>query len=274
MTETIETELYKGKVKIKFHPNSHRYYVNDKSVTGVTTFIGIKDKSRPLVLWAVGLYSEYLYQNLGVKLTQEIIVEGSQQHAIRKQEAADTGTKIHDWCERYIKHKLKIKGYDLPDMPEDQNVQIGVNAFLDWEKEHKVKFLSSERIVYSKKHDYIGTLDIEAMIDGKLCLVDLKSSSALYNSVRLQTAAYLKADEEESGKKYEGRWAIRLAKETEDEYIARMEAKGKSTEGYKVFEAMFLDDEKESVDKDFSAFLACKELFQWDKDTDFYYNKK
>ncbi len=82
------------------------------------------------------------------------------------------------------------------------------------EKQHKVKFVSTERIVYSKKHDYIGKMDAEAMVDGKRVLVDFKTSSGLYNSVRMQTAAYQKADEEEGAKSYKGRWAIRISRKT------------------------------------------------------------
>jgi hypothetical protein len=279
MPEAIATELYRGEVKVKFWPGGHAYYVNGVRKTGVTTYLGIKDKSRALVSWAVDLYRQYLYDNLPEEPSLEtlriLIDEGARQHAIAKEAAADIGSKIHAWCEALIKHRLNVEGYEqMPDMPEEREVQIGVNAFMDWVAAHQVKFLSSERIVYSRKHDYIGTLDIEAVIDGKLCLVDLKSSNGLYNTVLLQTAAYVKADEEESGRQYEGRWAIRLAKETEDEYLARMEKKGKvEYPPYQVFEARLLDCEAMNVERDFAAFLAFKHGYEWDLKTDFFRNK-
>lgn len=273
--------LYKGKVEVKFFPESHSYYVNGKRKTGVTTYLGIIDKSRALVIWATELFRDHLLDiSTKREITEEDIITGCGLHEVRKQEAADLGTKIHDWCEQYIKHKLKVPGVAAPEMPDEKAVQIGVTAFLEWADEHEVKFLSSERVVYSKKHDFIGKMDIEAKIDGKLCLVDLKSSNGLYNTVRLQTAAYVMADEEESKRKYKGRWAIRLAKETEAEYNARMAKKnanrvrkgGKEVDypPYQVFEAKFLDEIAGEMERDKAAWLATKAVYTWNKDTDFF----
>lgn len=289
-TEFQESTLYKGSVKIKFYPESHRYYVNGKPKSGVTTFIGIKDKSRALVSWATELAEDTLINALtaGKEVTEGMVIEACGLHEVRKQEASDIGTEIHDWAEQYIKHKLKQKGSDgkvtpMSEMPEKKEVQIGVTAFLDWEKERKVKFVSTERVVYSKKHDFIGKMDIEAIVDGDLCLVDLKSSNGLYNSVNMQTAAYVKADEEESKREYVGRWAIRLAKETESDYLKRMVKKNerRAKKGkdpvefppYQVFEAKYLDPQEGLIDRDYKAFLAAKHLYQWDKETDYFINR-
>lgn len=285
-TPPIETTLYKGKISVKFFPDSHQYWVNGKRASGATTYIGILDKSTALVSWATELAADFLVAKLGSKgkITEADIYEAQDQHRVKKEQAADTGSKIHNWCEQYIRHKLKEKGITAPEMPEDESVLIGVNAFLDWEKEHKVKFISSERIIYSKKYDYMGKMDIEATVDGDLCLIDLKSSNGLYNSVRLQTAAYVKADEEERGKKiYSGRWAIRLSKETEKEYMARMKHKQnkdvlkgrepRQIEPYQVFEAKYLDATKGDIESDFEGFQACLTLHRWNKATDFFTNK-
>lgn len=278
MADSTIIKLYKGKVQIKFFPASHIYMVDNKRVSGATTFIGILDKSRALVPWATGLYTDFLTPSVGSILTEAMLIEGEFKHEERKEEAAGIGSEIHQWVEEYIKNKLGVG--PAPDMPSTKQVQIGVNAFLDWEKAHKVKFISSERIVYSKKYGYVGTMDIEAKVDGKLCLIDLKTSNGLYNTVRLQTAAYVKADEEESGKAYQGRWAIRLAKEDEGEYINRMKSKnakreklGKKTfevKPYQVFEAQYLDEEMAFIDRDFKAFLAAKELYRWNQETNVY----
>lgn len=284
-TPAIETKLYGGKINVKLFPDSHIYIVDAKRKSGPTTYIGIKDKSTALVSWATELQADFIIEKIrrGEKITEEHVFFAQDLHRQKKEEAADLGHKIHEWCEHYIKTKLKIKGYSMPDMPEDQNIQVAVNAFLDWEKEHKVKFLSSERLLYSRKHEYVGTLDIEALVDGDLCVVDLKSSNGLYNTVRMQTAAYLKADEEESKRKYKGRWAIRLAKETEEEYMAKFKkkqakdiAKGKEARKipqYQAFEAMYFDKNKGELEYDFEAYLACITLYKWDRETDFFLNK-
>ncbi len=273
-TEPQEISLYKGKIKIKFFPDSHIYMVDGKRKTGVTTLIGIIDKSRPLIIWATELYRDFLLSKKEV--TEEDIYAGSIIHEEKKKEAADIGSSIHEWIEKHVNG-------ENPDMPESKEAQIGVTAFLQWKDEHKVSFLSSERVVYSKKHDYIGKMDIEARVNGKLCLIDIKSSNGLYNTYNLQTAAYVMADEEESGRNYKGRWLIRVAKETEKEYLARMAKKNlaRARKGkdpidyppYQVFEAKFLDDELTNIGRDFKAFLAAKELFMWNKETDYFTNK-
>ncbi len=277
MAEFQESSLYGGKVKIKFYPDSHRYYVDGKPQTGVTTYIGIVDKSRALVIWATELYRDYLLAQLKGGITEAHVFEGCGLHEERKQAAADIGTEVHNWVEGFIKG-------EHPDMPETREAQIGVNAFLEWVEANKVKFLSSERIVYSKKHGYIGKMDIEAKVNGKLCLIDIKTSNGLYNTYGLQTAAYVRADEEESGRKYHGRWLIRLAKETEADYVARMAKKNQNRmrkgkepidfDPYEVFETKFLDDEPGNLERDFGAFLSAKSLFEWNKATDFWANRQ
>lgn len=284
-TPVQESSLYNGKIKIRFFPDSHQYWVDGKRKTGVTTYIGILDKSRALMSWKGQRVADFLLKKLEAgDITQELICTASYIDEIEKEEAGVVGSAIHEWCEFYIKSKLGLM--EVPDMPERKEVQIGVNAFLDWEKEHKVKFVSSERVVYSKKHDFIGKMDIEAKVDGDLCLVDLKSSNGLYNVVRMQTAAYLQADVEESGRKYKGRWAVRLPKYDEKEYFEREEkkkqikkliAKYRGTEfkdytipDYQVFEAKRFDEKAGELEYDFEAFLNAKSLFQWNKDTDFW----
>ena len=261
MNEPILTKLYKN-IEVKFFPESHICYINGERKTGVTTLIGIKDKSRPLIIWAVGLFRDYLYEKLGEGINEAHIEEGSKLHSVRKQEAATIGDEAHKWINKYIRG-------EKPEMPDNEAVIIAINAFLDWTKEHSIKFISSERIVYSKKHDYFGILDIEAMVDDKLCLVDIKTSNDLRNDIRMQTAAYVMADQEESNKKYAGRGAVRLAKETEDEFNSRMGKKGK-TGIYRSFEVMFLDDHKLNLIDDFEAFLSCVTLYRWNRATDFY----
>lgn len=274
--EVQESVLYKGKVKIQLWTVSHRYKANGESVTGVTTILNMYDKSAAFVIWATELYRDFL---LGIKgaITEEHIYEGCDLHNKRKEEAANIGTEVHEWIELYIKG-------ENPAMPKSKEAQIGVTSFLEWVSANKVKFLSSERMVYSKKHHYVGTMDIEAKVNGKLCLIDIKTSNGIYNTYYMQTAAYVRADEEESGREYQGRYIIRLSKETEKEYNLRMKKKninrvrnGKeeySYPPYQVFESKFLDDKPENMERDFKGFLACQTLKEFDKETGFYASMK
>ena len=285
--------LYGGKVQGKFlgptadKPNRHMYYIDGKRKRGVTTALGIKDKSQALLSWQREEVIKHLLPKIeaGKKINEKDIVEALFASEATKDKAADLGDKIHAWCESYISHRLNLKGFEeMPEMPTDANVQTGVASFLDWESKHKVKFLWTEKVVYSKKHDYIGTADFGAKVDGLVCLCDIKTGNGLYNSVRAQTAAYAMADLEERNTKYDGRWAIRLAKETEAEYAVRMALKNKirgllgkepnQVAPYQVFEAMFLDEDKSFMRRDFEkGFLTCWDLSTWDGETDFWKEK-
>lgn len=285
----IEFSLYKGRVRGKFlgptedKPNRHMYFVEGKRKTGVTTALNIKDKSAALVSWNREETVKHLLPLLeaGKKITEKDVVAALYASETTKKKAADFGTLIHDWIERYISHRLKVKGYeDMPEMPDDPNVLTGVTSFLEWESQHKVKFLWSEKVLFSLKYDYIGKGDFGAIVDGIKCLCDIKTGNGMYNSVRAQTAAYAMADFEESKLKYAGRWAIRVAKETEQEYQERMALKNKirellgkepqPVEPYQVFEAKYLDNDKSAMKEDFEAFLAHWNLYRWDLKTDFW----
>lgn len=296
------TKLYGGKVH-HYITDAHWHMVSKdsgktfKRKTGVTTYLGILDKSKPLGSWQQGMTLDFLLDHLaaGGTIDEQKAIEAVIQHELYLEKSADIGKEIHAWCEFYIRHKLKQPGFEkLPPIPEFPEAVTGVNSFLSWIDEHHVEFLSTERAIYSLRYDYSGVMDFEAVIDGLHCMGDFKSSNGLYNSVRMQTAAYAAADEEEraSDKKfkgYDGRYALRLSKYTEEEYmkretrkkeiraaIARYKGNEPSTwpiKPYEVFEAVFLDAEDGFRDRDFKAFQLCKSLTEWNKVTDPFLNK-
>lgn len=239
----ITTKHYKGEIELNFDEKRHMFTVDNKPVISVTRVTGVIDKSGPLMYWAVNMGAEFLTINLE-KLKRDsngdvilkLIDESKKQHRIRKEKAADTGSQVHAWVEGFIKAKTEK---DIPPVPKETEVYNGVMAFLKWTDEHNVKFLSSERHIYSKKHKYAGIMDAEAIIKGKKCVVDFKTSKGIYPEMRFQVAAYQAAMEEETGKAYTGnKWLARFDKETGD------------------FEAHEFDDH----DKDFNAFLAALKL--------------
>lgn len=286
-----KTNLYNGEAEVLFKENKdtgyHAYFITDTSLgikakrgKGVTTIIGIKDKSIPLTSWATETMRDYLIDNFLKEekpITYDDLILATTEYKKVKDRAADIGSEIHDWIEKYIRYTLKEDGYDEPEIPNKKEVKIGISAFLDWINENHVEFISTERVIYSREHQFMGKMDIEAKVNGLYALIDIKTGNGIYNSVKMQTAAYAKADLEEcqyskKKKKYETRWALRLAKETESEYIERMKRKGKDVyPEYKVFEAReFPETEEDNIETDFKAFLACKDLLEWDQKTDFY----
>jgi len=119
-----------------------------------------------------------------------------------------------------------------------------VDAFLGWEAENHVEYVASERKIYSLAEKFAGTLDIIAMVNGRKCLVDLKTSNFCRKEYSLQTAAYASAwEEEHQGEKLEDRIILMLSKD-----------KGQFS---------VVDLGVETVARDYAAFLACKQVLAW-----------
>jgi CRISPR/Cas system-associated exonuclease Cas4 (RecB family) len=106
-------------------------------------------------------------------------------------------------------------------IPDDPKIRSGFTAFMEYQAKMKVKWLESERIVYSKKYGYVGTADAIGKIGKDLILFDFKSSKpstmspdGIYPEHAIQTSGYQLAYEEEMKKKISYRIIIALNKET------------------------------------------------------------
>ena len=208
-----EISLYRGEVKLSVDIDEDKHDCFDSngnkipySVTGAT---GVIDKSGALMGWVAKMMGLYLLaekEKGNCQITEEMIARAKKEYRLLRQEAADLGTEIHKWVSDWIKGKN-------PTMPIDERVVNGITAFLKFQKEHKVKWLESERIIYSKEYNYWGVLDAIGKINGKLVLVDFKSSSGIYPEMYFQTAGYQIAFEEETGKKIAKRIICKFGKE-------------------------------------------------------------
>jgi CRISPR/Cas system-associated exonuclease Cas4 (RecB family) len=205
-----EYKLYGGKTTIKFDDQRHIFYdPKGESLTSVTGATGVVDKSGALMGWTAKTMGLYLLEEAkkgNDKITEDLVNQAKKEYRRLKQEAADLGTEIHSWVSEWIKGKK-------PSMPENEKVVNGITAFLKFQKEHQIKWLETERIIYSKKHAYAGILDAIGEMEGKLTLVDFKSSNAIYDEMRFQVAGYQIAYEEEMKKDIEKRVIIRFGKE-------------------------------------------------------------
>ena len=216
--EGKKIKLYNGGVEIYFSErdwNGKKIHIftdkNGKRVESVTSFTGVIDKPF-LVPWAVKLSREFLIEKLnkGVKITEELIAEAANQHNIKREAGADIGTEIHKWIAQWIAGKGK-KRIEIPKDPKARN---GITAFMDFQDKHKVKWIESEKIVYSKKHNYAGILDAVGKIGKDLVLIDFKSSNGLYPEFAFQAAGYQIAYEEEAKKKIGYKIIVGFGKET------------------------------------------------------------
>lgn len=235
MTEKITKTLY-GNIDIDFLPNSHQYRKGKERLISVTAVTGQLDKSGPLMYWAANLCKEHLLDmyNNRVVIDADVIEKAIWQYREKRDQAADTGTIVHEWAEKHI-------AGENPPIPENDDAINGIIAYLKWVKEHDVKFYESERMVYSKKHNYVGLMDAAAVIDGKKYAVDFKTSKGIYPEYYMQIAAYRAALTEETGEEFDGSIIVNFSKETGD----------------------FSLYETEDHDKDFEAFVGLLYVKNW-----------
>jgi len=208
----IETyKLYNGEVTLLFDPVKHIYTVDGKkkeSVTGITKVI-----DKPAILyWAVNQAVELLAETLkpGVAYDEiqikQLLQDAKVAHRRSSTEAADIGTLVHEATDIYKKTR-KIKKLVNP------KAKACFNLFLKWVKKNKVRFIESERKVYSRKLDYAGTMDSYLEMNGKFFVEDEKTSSGIYDEFWYQTSGYQQAYQEETGAKVDGQLVVRVSKE-------------------------------------------------------------
>jgi hypothetical protein len=119
-----------------------------------------------------------------------------------KRQSASEGTLIHDTIEKLLLG-------EKPDVPDV--IAPSIKAFLEFilNKNIKVDPDYVEKRLVNYEHRFAGTLDAIAMIDGKLGILDIKTSQAIYRDYNLQTSAYL-ASMLEQVKGLETRWILRI----------------------------------------------------------------
>lgn len=172
----------------------------------------------------------------------------------KKQEAADIGTQAHSGIEEILRSTpagssvgvLLLSTGFFDDAVSPSAVQVGncIAAAADWLHREEIIPILVERRIYSRRRGFSGTLDLLAEQKGRKVVVDWKSSKAIYPEYHLQTAAYVKAYEEETGDKVSGRILVRL---------------GKSDGAFDVRELT----SRAGLDSDYTAFLAAKKLYDW-----------
>ncbi len=194
----------------------HQYFLNGVWVPGVTSVSGVLPKDF-LAPWASKMACETLaiHWQAGKAYTEDEIkdllfmAKGAWQR--KKTAAAEKGTTAHEIIEAYIKTKVVPT---LPELtPEQKEVKNCVDNFLKWEADNKVEWLLVEQFVGSEKYQFAGQLDAVAIVNGKLCLVDFKTSNQIGMDFYLQTIGYQIALEEMGLSGIVERWILRFPKD-------------------------------------------------------------
>lgn len=155
------------------------YFLKDGSrVPGTTTIISRFKESGGLLQWAFQqgkANKSHLYEEA--------------------QKAADVGTVVHAMVEMDVNGKgpIEIADYfkaQLPDLEMQRKALSSFNAYKSWAKNFNVEIIAQETQLVSEQHRYGGTLDAIGIISDLRCLLDWKSSNAIYTDYLIQLAAY------------------------------------------------------------------------------------
>ena len=191
--------------ELQFNEKSHRYTIDGKPLTGVTTILSVMVKPA-LIQWAANMSVAYVKEHLtDLKDLDEVLKVAKTAHRLKKEEAADVGTIAHKWIEDWINGENPAP---------DPLVDHMTSNFVKWAEENKVEFIEAEKRVYSKVHWFAGTLDFLCKMNGKTYLGDLKTSSGIYDEYFYQTSAYqLALNEHDPDIKIDGHVIINCKKD-------------------------------------------------------------
>lgn len=189
---------------------------------------GLKDSRLRL---AEQVYSNVLTERIGKqKAAQKVLLA-----------AAEIGTGTHALIEHWARQKL---GYSVGPRPSvGEKSEWGFMSFEDWAKNHAFWPTHSERVVFSRKHKFAGTLDLVGLVDGVQTIVDIKTGKAVYSEAKLQIAAY---------------WGALVEMES-DPPVAGLVLRLPKIDTDPEFEAVPVDD----LNMHLNAFLHALELWRW-----------
>lgn len=201
-----------------FSKADHLHTLNGKPLTGTSSVMDVVAK--PLTWWASGeavktlgwtpkteyvngkprtlpkeprveTARQFLVNVIGNLLSDgvgylELLDTAYGAHASSLKKSAGKGKDLHSELEKYVKYCIE-KNEGAPANVKSEDIQ----EFIDWACDNVEEFLWSEMHTYSEEHWLGGITDAGAkMKDGKIALIDFKSSKAAYTSQFLQIAGY------------------------------------------------------------------------------------
>lgn len=236
MTTPALAENVKGKGRHYRHPRT------GDLVPSVTNILGAAVNKPALPRWAAKVVAEQaaaMKNSLPNLEDAEVIdmLKGAPWRSSTR--AADRGTTIHAYLE------ARMVGLDLPDIQgEAAKYQAAADAWLaDWQP----SVVMTEATVFGP--DYAGTGDLWCERDGKFCVVDFKTSKAVYPEAALQLAALGRANCDADRNPLPG---------ADEAWVVRIGEKG--------YEAKQVAD----LDYNFAVFRACLQVWNWVNGEDVY----
>lgn len=169
----------------------HRYTLDGKPVQGVTTLLGGGLPKPQLTYWAAKSVAEWVADHPDDLERMRDMGRGPLVAALKatpweaRDKAAVRGTDVHALAEKLL-HGQEVE------VPE--HLAGHVESYVRWLDEWQPEPILTERPVGNRKWRYAGTFDAVLRIDGRVWLVDWKTSSGVYGETACQLASYRNAE--------------------------------------------------------------------------------
>lgn len=157
------------------HPKGGYKLKDGSKVPGVTTIIGRFKDSGGLLYWAC---------------EQGKAIERGEISSLydKRDEAADAGTLAHALVEAYIN---QVSPPSIPDNEIGEKAKQGFRNYLSWQKNNRIQVIRQEMELVSEVYCFGGCPDAMGLdADGRLCILDWKTSNGVYQDYMIQIAAY------------------------------------------------------------------------------------
>lgn len=223
-------------LEYKFDKENHIHLLNGQPLIGTSSMSSVL--SKPLTYWASGLACEkfgwiskgskekgWTPKELRLKSAEEAITkimamdteeylnlldEAYSAHANVLKTSAKGGIDMHEVMEKYVRYCIDNFG-GTPKLVQTDNAKLKI--FVDWAITNVKKFLWSEVHCFSKELWLGGISDCGFEDnDGKIAILDFKSSKDVYLSQFWQCAGYAIQLEENGGFTPEGEQLFKLDK--------------------------------------------------------------
>lgn len=190
--EIVESVTPSG-VTIRYEDKRHLYFLDGEKVPSVSTILGVLDK--PALPWwgmKTGVAGVLALQERNVwplvpdvDTVVRLLTENKLTVNHVRDKAGERGTTVHDALEAWATEGRTPN----PEMyPADQ---VGYVEGLAWFlRDNEIVPEATEVIVGSVSHRFAGRYDLRCAIDGKVSLLDLKTSGGIYPEHFLQLEAY------------------------------------------------------------------------------------
>lgn len=203
----------------------HSYYADaegTKAYTGITTVLGVIAKNA-LIQWSANEAVKYVKEAkiwqlvpdtprmimIGDKELDTLLEDARYAHRKKKEAAGETGTDLHALAEGWIKMCIQeFDGRSLSVCP------AGLEKFRDWAQDENIRFVASEKKLYSKTWFIAGTADFIFTKEDRFFIGDLKTQKKLWGrEPMLQCAGYASMFEEMKEGEISGYCVVRISKD-------------------------------------------------------------